>query len=129
MFIRLLCRKNKQKKTPIPLMNEGLGELKCRRHFFIYLWKTLWNFWLNMDISIKNVCKKCKKVLTNGFSCDIITSVDETCESMTSMVSGSVGIGRRARLRILWVYSRVGSSPIFRTKDSGKNLGLFCIIE
>ena len=23
------------KENPIPLKNEGLGELKCRRHFFI----------------------------------------------------------------------------------------------
>ena len=27
---------------------------------------------------------------------------------------GSVGTGRRARLRILWQQCRVGSSPIFR---------------
>lgn len=27
--------KNRKKETPIPLMNEGLGELMCRRHFFI----------------------------------------------------------------------------------------------
>lgn len=26
--------KRKKKKPLIPLMNEGLGELKCRRHFF-----------------------------------------------------------------------------------------------
>lgn len=30
---------------------------------------------------------------------------------------GSAGIGRQARLRILWVYARVGSSPISRSKD------------
>ena len=29
---------------------------------------------------------------------------------------GSAGIGRQARLRILWVYARVGSSPISRIK-------------
>ena len=29
-------------------------------------------------------------------------------------ICGSVGIGRRARLRILWWIHRVGSSPIFR---------------
>ena len=28
---------NREKRNPlIPLMNEGLGELMCRRHFFIY---------------------------------------------------------------------------------------------
>ena len=32
---------------------------------------------------------------------------------------GSVGIGRRARLRILWQQCRVGSSPIFRIWLSG----------
>ena len=32
---------------------------------------------------------------------------------------GSVGIGRRARLRILWQQCRVGSSPIFRIRLSG----------
>ena len=41
------------------------------------------------------------------------------------MVRGSVGIGRRARLRILWVYSRVGSSPIFRTTVSRSDDLLF----
>ena len=47
-----------------------------------------------------------------------------------TMVSGSVGIGRRARLRILWVYSRVGSSPIFRTKSSGwKTWAFFVLIH
>ena len=30
------------------------------------------------------------------------------------LICGSVGTGRRARLRILWQQCRVGSSPIFR---------------
>ena len=34
-------------------------------------------------------------------------------------VRGSAGIGRQARLRILWVYARVGSSPISRRCRSG----------
>ena len=28
--------KHDKKKPLIPLMNEGLGELKCRRHFVLY---------------------------------------------------------------------------------------------
>ena len=36
---------------------------------------------------------------------------------------GSVGTGRRARLRILWQQCRVGSSPIFRTIKSKKESG------
>ena len=42
---------------------------------------------------------------------------------------GSVGIGRRARLRILWWLHRVGSSPIFRTKrkDSGMKSWVFFV--
>ena len=36
-----------------------------------------------------------------------------------SFVRGSAGIGRQARLRILWVYARVGSSPISRRCRSG----------
>ena len=41
---------------------------------------------------------------------------------------GSVGIGRRARLRILWWLHRVGSSPIFRIfKGSSIWMDLFCI--
>ena len=40
------------------------------------------------------------------------------CKSCRA-VGGSVGIGRRARLRILWEQSRVGSSPIFRTTYYG----------
>jgi hypothetical protein len=32
-------RQRKAKRNPlIPLMNEGLGELMCRRHFFIVIW-------------------------------------------------------------------------------------------
>ena len=32
------------------------------------------------------------------------------------MTCGSAGIGRQARLRILWLYDRVGSSPISRIR-------------
>ena len=42
-------------------------------------------------------------------------------KSSRSDVCGSVGTGRRARLRILWWLHRVGSSPIFRIRlISGK---------
>ena len=34
---------------------------------------------------------------------------------------GSAGIGRQARLRILWVYARVGSSPISRSEQKWRN--------
>ena len=34
---------------------------------------------------------------------------------------GSAGIGRQARLRILWVYARVGSSPISRMMQKWRN--------
>ena len=34
--------------------------------------------------------------------------------SFVQCICGSVGTGRRARLRILWQQCRVGSSPIFR---------------
>ena len=45
-----------------------------------------------------------------------------------SIACGSVGIGRRARLRILWWLHRVGSSPIFRIfKGSSIWMDLFCI--
>ena len=37
--------------------------------------------------------------------------LNELCEQRKC---GSVGTGRRARLRILWQQCRVGSSPIFR---------------
>ena len=35
---------------------------------------------------------------------------------------GSVGTGRRARLRILWWVHRVGSSPIFRSQVGNRNV-------
>ena len=35
---------------------------------------------------------------------------------MSERIRGSVGTGRRARLRILWWVHRVGSSPIFRRR-------------
>ena len=35
---------------------------------------------------------------------------------------GSVGTGRRARLRILWWVHRVGSSPIFRSQIGNRNV-------
>ena len=45
-------------------------------------------------------------------------------------VRGSAGIGRQARLRILCLYRRVGSSPIFRIENkktqTSNRLGLFC---
>ena len=39
-----------------------------------------------------------------------------------SGVRGSVGTGRRARLRILWWVHRVGSSPIFRSQIGNRNV-------
>ena len=39
-----------------------------------------------------------------------------------SGMRGSVGTGRRARLRILWWVHRVGSSPIFRIKERAEML-------
>ena len=38
------------------------------------------------------------------------------------IIRGSVGTGRRARLRILWWVHRVGSSPIFRIKERAEML-------
>ena len=66
-----------------------------------------------------------KKLLTSvgGFAIICLASSDDDA------VCGSVGTGRRARLRILWQQCRVGSSPIFRIvkkKDSNeKSFGSF----
>ena len=50
--------------------------------------------------------------------------------SSWSGVCGSVGTGRRARLRILWWIHRVGSSPIFRIKRPETFVsGLFLLIN
>ena len=44
-----------------------------------------------------------------------------------SGMRGSVGTGRRARLRILWWVHRVGSSPIFRSLIGNRNVpDFFC---
>ena len=42
---------------------------------------------------------------------------------------GSVGIGRRARLRILWWLHREGSSPFFRTKEYREIDTLFVFVQ
>ena len=49
----------------------------------------------------------------------ILICVGEGYKILKHPIRGSVGTGRRARLRILWWLHRVGSSPIFRTKSSG----------
>ena len=51
-------------------------------------------------------------------TCGIFICVGERYKILKHPIRGSVGTGRRARLRILWWLHRVGSSPIFRTKDS-----------
>ena len=58
-------------------------------------------------------------MLTDENHSDIISFVESLKQQKRkhSMVCGSVGIGRRARLRILWPLGRVGSSPIFRIRE------------
>ena len=48
--------------------------------------------------------------------CGILICVGERYKILKHPIRGSVGTGRRARLRILWWLHRVGSSPIFRTQ-------------
>ena len=43
------------------------------------------------------------------------------------IICGSVGTGRRARLRILWWVHRVGSSPIFRSQVGNRNVPDFFV--
>ena len=50
-----------------------------------------------------------RKRLTNRRALGIINEL-----RVIAPACGSVGTGRRARLRILWQQCRVGSSPIFR---------------
>ena len=42
------------------------------------------------------------------------------------LLSGSAGIGRQARLRILCMYLRVGSSPIFRSRTKVEQVKSTC---
>ena len=44
------------------------------------------------------------------------------CFGNITLVRGSVGIGRRARLRILWYSYRVSSSLIFRSLENRPDL-------
>ena len=60
--------------------------------------------------TIKKIQKISKKHLPDFQFCAILL-----------FVRGSAGIGRQARLRILWVYARVGSSPISRTMQKWRN--------
>ena len=55
----------------------------------------------------------------------ILICVGERYKILKHPIRGSVGTGRRARLRILWWLHRVGSSPIFRTKDSSRKTWVF----
>ncbi len=55
--------------------------------------------------------------------------LNELCEQRKC---GSVGTGRRARLRILWQQCRVGSSPIFRiffTLEEANKMDLIPFLE
>ena len=56
--------------------------------------------------------KKLKKFVKNGCQVEKSMLYYHSC-------CGSAGIGRQARLRILWVYARVGSSPISRILEKG----------
>ena len=58
-------------------------------------------------------------------TCGIFICVGERYKILKHPIRGSVGTGRRARLRILWWLHRVGSSPIFRTKDSSRETWVF----
>ena len=58
------------------------------------------DFWKKLKKFVKNGCQVEKSMLYYNSCC------------------GSAGIGRQARLRILWVNSRVGSSPISRIYKS-----------
>ena len=53
--------------------------------------------------------------------CGILICVGERYKILKHPIRGSVGTGRRARLRILWWLHRVGSSPIFRRKKEIRN--------
>ena len=64
--------------------------------------------------------KNSKKYLSNRKNYGILICVGERYKILKHPIRGSVGTGRRARLRILWWLHRVGSSPIFRTKDSSR---------
>ena len=63
-------------------------------------------------IMIKTAEKRIKKVLTQTVYFVILCLALRQIKR--NAVCGSVGTGRRARLRILWQQCRVGSSPIFR---------------
>ena len=71
--------------------------------------------------------KNSKKYLSNRKNYGILICVGERYKILKHPIRGSVGTGRRARLRILWWLHRVGSSPIFRTKDSSRKT--FCVVE
>ena len=61
------------------------------------------DFWKKLKKFVKNGCQVEKSMLYYHSYC------------------GSAGIGRQARLRILWVYARVGSSPISRMMQKWRN--------
>ena len=69
--------------------------------------------------------KNSKKYLSNRKNYGILICVGERYKILKHPIRGSVGTGRRARLRILWWLHRVGSSPIFRTKDSSRKTWVF----
>ena len=63
----------------------------------------------------KNFLQKNKKTLKKLLTYLVLhVIINESSRVSDKDKRGSVGIGRRARLRILWQLCRVGSSPIFR---------------
>ena len=64
-------------------------------------------------------------------TCGIFICVGERYKILKHPIRGSVGTGRRARLRILWWLHRVGSSPIFRIRSKEKSYmtSLFLVLQ
>ena len=68
--------------------------------------------------------KNSKKYLSNRKNYGILICVGERYKILKHPIRGSVGTGRRARLRILWWLHRVGSR-----KTQVERLESFCVIE
>ena len=73
--------------------------------------------------------KNSKKYLSNRKNYGILICVGERYKILKHPIRGSVGTGRRARLRILWWLHRVGSSPIFRIKPGFVRVQAFCFSD
>ena len=84
-------------------------EISSYKYFPYYIW--FWNLWKAKRIEIQKNKKNSKKLLTVYIVfgiVPIVATISKTYDRNRNAICGSVGTGRRARLRILWALRSCG---------------------